>query len=312
MRRLEPCATCRCADSGVGFTREPGFRHRVTHASYSEPYDHLRRARDLGLRPQRGRLRGAGGPTDGGRVHARRRPGRRGHRGREHLRVRRAGQEGLRRHAARGGRPQGVRAHPGGRRGGLSGRAVRRRPRGEPARGRRGARLRRLPRHRRAAPGDPGRRGSPAARTSRPTPAAADQPGGTEGRRPISVPGHAPASLRDPARQGPDRQPQARQRLRPTLLPSARSRASAARSSAAGPARCSTRPAGWPRRAPASCSWSARTPPPTARTSATSDSSRRCCPSSPPSTASTGSASPTSSPPRPDPGWSRPSPARPA
>ena len=63
-------------------------------------------------------------------------------------------------------------------------------------------------------------------------------------------------------------------------------------------------------RACASCSWSARTPRRTARTSATCGCSRRCCPSWPPSTASSGSASPTSSRPRPGPGWSRRSPRR--
>ena len=65
------------------------------------------------------------------------------------------------------------------------------------------------------------------------------------------------------------------------------------------------------RRASGSCSWSARTPRPTARTSATCGCSRRCCPSSPPSTASSGCGSPTSSPPRPGPAWSRRSPPRP-
>ena len=52
----------------------------------------------------------------------------------------------------------------------------------------------------------------------------------------------------------------------------------------------------------ASCSWSARTPRPTARTSATCGCSRRCCPSWPPSTASSGCGSPTCSRPRPGPG----------
>ncbi len=42
----------------------------------------------------------------------------------------------------------------------------------------------------------------------------------------------------------------------------------------------SRKAAGWPSRASRSCSWSARTPPPTARISATSGCSRRCCPSS--------------------------------
>ena len=66
------------------------------------------------------------------------------------------------------------------------------------------------------------------------------------------------------------------------------------------------------RRACASCSWSARTPRRTARTSATCACSRRCCPSWPRSTASSGSGCPTSSRPRPGPGWSRRSRRRPA
>ena len=84
---------------------------------------------------------------------------------------------------------------------------------------------------------------------------------------------------------------------------SARSRASAARSSAAGPSDVLAE-ARWLADAGrrASCSWSARTPRPTARTSATCGCSRRCCPSWPPSTASSGCGSPTSSPPRPGPG----------
>ena len=80
---------------------------------------------------------------------------------------------------------------------------------------------------------------------------------------------------------------------------SARSRRSAARSSAGGRATYWPRPGGSPTRAPRSCSWSRRTPPPTARTSATCGSSRRCCRRSPRSMASSGCGSPTSSPPRP-------------
>ena len=51
-------------------------------------------------------------------------------------------------------------------------------------------------------------------------------------------------------------------------------------------------------RASASCSWSARTPPPTARTWATCGCWRRCCPSWPRCRASSGSGSATCSPPR--------------
>jgi ribosomal protein S12 methylthiotransferase len=57
----------------------------------------------------------------------------------------------------------------------------------------------------------------------------------------------------------------------------------------------SRRPAEVLTEASASCSWSARTPPPTARTSATCGCWRPSCPSWPPSSGSTGSGSPTSS-----------------
>ena len=88
-----------------------------------------------------------------GRLGRRRLPPRRRPRGRrdgrrEHLRVRRGRQEGLRRHPARGLRPQGGRPHARRRRGRLPGRALRQGPRRVAARGRRRARLRRLPRHR--------------------------------------------------------------------------------------------------------------------------------------------------------------------
>ena len=59
-----------------------------------------------------------------------------------------------------------------------------------------------------------------------------------------------------------------------------------------------------------SCSWSARTPRPTARTSATCGCSRRCCPSWRRSTASSGCGSPTCSRPRRGRAWSPRSPAR--
>ena len=84
--------------------------------------------------------------------------------------------------------------------------------------------------------------------------------------------------------------------------PSAPSPPSAARSSPARRPRCSARRSGWPRRASPSWCWSARTRPPTARTSATSARWRSCCRSSPPSRASPGSGSPTCSPPSCGPG----------
>ena len=289
----------------------PGIPASVTHPSYSKPYDHLRRTRDLGLRPQRGRLRGAGRAAGRGWVHPGRRPGRRGHRRGQHLRLRRAGQEGLRRHAARGadlkdaGRTRAVVAV------GLPGRAVRRRPRREPARGRRGARVRRLPRHRRPAPAGSGRRAAPPALPRR-TGASCCRSAPVERRQeaPTSHPRPRPGQPADPARQGPDRQPQARQRLRPALLllrdpqlprllrqpPPDRG---ARRGALAGRPGCQGAVPGQrelhvlrqgPRRPP-----SPRDPP--------ARPGRR-------STASSGSASPTSSPPRPGPGWSRPSPAR--
>ena len=125
--------------------------------------------------------------------------------------------------------------------------------------------------------------------------------------RPLStaaVPGHAsgPASLRRRLDPGPTAVAQAGQRLRPALLVLRDPvlprlvRQPAPQRRAAGGAVAGRR------RACASCSSSARTPRPTARTSATCGCSRRCCPSWPPSTASSGSGSPTCSPPRPGPG----------
>ena len=102
--------------------------------------------------------------------------------------------------------------------------------------------------------------------------------------------------------RGPTAQPQAGQWLRPALLvlrdpelPRLLRQPAADRGARRGPVAGRAR-------ARASCSWSARTPRPTARTSATYGSSSRCCPSWPPSTAWTGCGSPTSSPPRPGPG----------
>ena len=101
-----------------------GVGHAVIqpHANYSEAHDcghhppeqccPQRRPRDPRLRPQRGRLRGAGRPARRRGLAAGRRRGRR-RRGRgQHLRLRRAGQEGLDRRAAGGLRPQGRAAAP--------------------------------------------------------------------------------------------------------------------------------------------------------------------------------------------------------
>ena len=157
----------------------------------------------LGLRPQRGRLRGARRPARGRRLPAGRRPGGRRHGRGQHLRLRRGGQEGLRRHAARGRRPQGRPARTaGGRRGRLPGRAVRQGPRRVAARGRRGARLRRLPRHRRPAALDPGR-GDATTRTRRRTAAGCCRSRRPSATRAASVPGHAgstPTDVPVPAR----------------------------------------------------------------------------------------------------------------
>ena len=240
------------------------------------------------------------------RVPAGRRPGRRRHRAGQHLRLRR-------------GRPRRTRVDTlleaadlkgagrpaGGRRGRLPGRAVRRGAGRVAARGRRGARLRRLPRHRRPAALDRGRGDAPPAHPAGPAPAAADLAGRAADAAPVAGTGRRPRPTAPLDSTRPDGAAQAGHRLRPTLHLLRDPVASAARSSAAGPPTSSTRPGGWPPRACASCSWSARTPRRTARTSATSGSSRRCCPSWPPSTASSGSGSPTSSRPRPGPGWSR-------
>ena len=162
-------------------------------------------------------------------------PERRRDRGGEHLRLRRGGQEGLRRHPARGRRPQG------------------RRPRtqavvavgclaeryGEEladvaARGRRGARLRRLPRHRRPARArsSAGERHAPA-HPAGPPPAAADHARSTATAGVVVVPGHAiarrptcpparprvrPPRRAPPPRRRPDGPAEAGQRLRPPLL----------------------------------------------------------------------------------------------
>ena len=95
-------------DARTGILLRDDDRHRAVPVDPAE-----RRRGDPRLRPQRGRLRGARRPPRGRRLRARRRPrGRRHGRG-QHLRLRRGRQEGLGRHAARGGRPQGVAGHGG-------------------------------------------------------------------------------------------------------------------------------------------------------------------------------------------------------
>ena len=153
-----------------------------------------------------------------------------------------------------GRRPQGRPGRPaGGRRGRLPGRAVRRGAGRVAARGRRRARLRRLPRHRRPAAGDHGRRAR-TTRTRRRTAASCCRSAPAE--RPAPLPAGPVAVHAAPARRRPDGPAQAGQRLRPALhvlrdpdvprlvrQPPAR-------------ATCWPRRAGWPARAPASCSWS--------------------------------------------------------
>ena len=211
-----------------------------------------------------------------------------------------------------------ARQDPGRRGRRLPGRALRQGPRRVAARGRRRARLRRLPRHRRPAALDRGGGDPPRAHPAGPPPAAADLAGRPRrvrdlGARPrrrtaaptrsVGCPGHRPARRTPPARRRPDGPAQAGQRLRPPLLvlrdPQLPRlvREPPARATCSQEAAVAGRP-----RASGSCSSSARTPRPTARTSATCGCSRRCCPSWPRSTASSGCGSPTSSPPRPGPG----------
>ena len=99
---------------------------RVGHACGPTPRrPRQRRPGHPRVHPQRGRLRGAGRAARRRGLAARRRRRRRRRRGGQHLRLRRAGQEGLHRHPPRGGRPQGDRAHPGRRRRRLPRRALR-------------------------------------------------------------------------------------------------------------------------------------------------------------------------------------------
>ena len=220
-----------------------------------------------------------------------------------------AAKKDSRRHAAAGRRPEGRGAHPGGRGRRLPRRALRQGPRRVAARGRRRARLRRLPRHRGPAPVDPGGGDAPPAHAAGPPHAAADHAGRARRRRSddISVPG-LPAGPRA-VRRRLDGGPMAPLKLASgcdrrcsfCAIPSFRGSFVSRRPSDV----LGRGPRGWPAQGVRRCSWSARTPRPTARTSATCGCSRPCCPSWRRSTASSGCGSPTSSPPRPGPAWSR-------
>ena len=260
--------------------------------------------RDPGLRPQRGRLRGAGRPARGRRLPrwstspptptrswstpaaSSRRPRRtRSTRCSPAADLKTDGQA------------------PGRGRGRLPGRAVRR-----------GARRARCPRPTRCSastttPTSPtgcasilaGEAHAPAHAAGPPAAAARSPPA----ERPCRAAGRACPAAACRRRRGwtrPDGAAQAGQRLRPPVHVLRDPDVPRRPSSAAARPTCSPRPGGWPARACASCSWSARTPPPTARTSATCGCSRRCCPSWPPSTASSGCGCPTCSRPRPGPG----------
>ena len=148
-----------------------------------------------------------------------------------------------------------------------------------------------------------------AAHAAGPAPAAADLAGRARRSRPPagarvtpSGPGAPYAAASTPARWRRSSWPAAAT----GAARSARSRASAARSSAAAPPTCSPRRAGWPTQGVARAvpgqrelhvlRQGPRRPP---------ACSRRCCPSWPPSTASSGSGCPTCSRPRPGPGCSR-------
>ena len=92
-----------------GRVRTPVDSQRDGHSEVGAGRRPACRPGDAGLHAQRRRLRGAGRPAHRGGLGPRGGRGRRRRRGRQHVRVRRAGQEGLHRRAARGGRPQGAR-----------------------------------------------------------------------------------------------------------------------------------------------------------------------------------------------------------
>ena len=174
------------------------------------------------VHPQRGRLRGARRAPGGRGVDPRRRRRRRRRRGGQHLRLRRAGQEGLDRHAARGRRPQGDRAHQGRGGGGLPRRALRPDPRRRAAGCRRGARLRLLPRHVQPPDRHPRWSATGVPRAERPPDAAAPLAGRPLRGRRRRGPARARRRRRGlralAARRAPVGAAEDRQRLRPALL----------------------------------------------------------------------------------------------
>ena len=134
-----------CAGPYSGCTGPAAAQLEWRHGLPLEPRQ--RRAGHPRVHPQRGRLGGARRPPRRRGLDPRRRRRRRRRRRGEHLRLRRAGQEGLDRHPPRGRRPQADRPHQGRRRRRLPRRALRADPRRRAARRRRRARLRLLPRH---------------------------------------------------------------------------------------------------------------------------------------------------------------------
>ncbi|CAA9394824.1 MAG: Ribosomal protein S12p Asp88 (E. coli) methylthiotransferase, partial [uncultured Nocardioides sp.] len=209
---------------------------RPSHHHSRQLGPHERGRGDVGVRAQRGRLRGARRAPRGRRFPARR-GARRGRHGRgQHVRLRGGRQEGLGRHPARGGRSQAARQDPGGRGGRVSRRALRQGPRRVAARGRRGPRLRRLPRHRRQAALDHGGGDPPRPHAVGPAAVASHLAGGTRRLRHLGAGTHRrrrqvrhdrdrpwcsgdrPSCRTPPPRRRPHGTAQAGERLRPPLL----------------------------------------------------------------------------------------------
>ena len=271
--------------------------------------DHRPPRLDPGLRPQRGRLRGAGRPAGGGGFRLVAEPEEA-----DAVMVNTCGfVEAAKKDsvdtllAAADLKVDGRTAGGGRRR--LPGRALRHRAGRGAARGRRRARLRRLRRRRRPAAArsspasdqPPTSRGTGAGCCRWPPPTGPAAAGRSHAGARATIAGRPGRRGRGPASGWPAAPPGAAQdrlRLRPALHASARSRRSAAPTSPGRRPRSWPRRAGWRPRASGRSSWSARTPPPTARTSATSGCWSSCWPSSRPSTAWSGSGCPTCSRPR--------------
>ena len=227
-----------CPSSTNGMTRgrvcTPVDSQRDGHSEVGAGRRSACRPGDAGMHAQRRRLRGARRPAHRGGLGPRRGRSRRRRRGRQHVRVRRAGQEGLHRRAARGGRPQGPRvrgAHPGRRRGRVHGGAVRREARLAAAGGRRRAGVRLLRVDVRPPHDDPRRWPRRVAYPRRPPEAAAAVAGRAAGcrRRRLDpgargiAAGEPDSRIRAAGRAGPPRRPavgaaEDRQRLRPAVL----------------------------------------------------------------------------------------------